>query len=45
MDSEMPAKPPPELAPAREKFLELVAELRPELHRYCSRLTGSIVDG
>ncbi len=37
--------PPPELAQARERFLELVAEIRPELHRYCARLTGSIVDG
>jgi RNA polymerase sigma factor (sigma-70 family) len=37
--------PPPELAQARARFLELVAELRPELHRYCARLTGSIVDG
>lgn len=37
--------PPPELARARETFLELVAELRPELHRYCARLTGSIIDG
>jgi RNA polymerase sigma-70 factor (ECF subfamily) len=38
-------KAPPELAQARERFLEMVAELRPELHRYCARLTGSIVDG
>jgi RNA polymerase sigma-70 factor (ECF subfamily) len=45
MDSEPRDKPPPELGQAREKFLELVAELRPELHRYCSRLTGSIIDG
>src|SRR5450432_2806129 len=30
---------------AREHFLELVAELRPELHRYCSRLVGSAIDG
>ncbi len=37
--------PPPELGQARARFLELVAELRPELHRYCARLTGSIVDG
>jgi RNA polymerase sigma factor (sigma-70 family) len=36
---------PPELGQARARFLELVAELRPELHRYCARLTGSIVDG
>jgi RNA polymerase sigma-70 factor (ECF subfamily) len=40
-----PNPPPPELAQARARFLELVAELRPELHRYCARLTGSIVDG
>jgi RNA polymerase sigma-70 factor (ECF subfamily) len=26
-------------------FLALVAELRPELHRYCARLTGSVIDG
>jgi RNA polymerase sigma-70 factor (ECF subfamily) len=45
MDPERREKPPPELGPAREKFLELVAELRPELHRYCSRLTGSIIEG
>ena len=37
--------PPPELAQARARFMELVAEIRPELHRYCARLTGSIVDG
>lgn len=36
---------PPELAAARERFLELVAEIRPELHRYCSRLVGSALDG
>lgn len=37
--------PPPELAQARARFLDLVAEIRPELHRYCARLTGSVVDG
>src|SRR3954451_6908997 len=26
-------------------FLETVANLRPSLHRYCSRMTGSIFDG
>lgn len=36
---------PPELAQAREQFLALVADVRPELHRYCSRLTGSVIDG
>ena len=29
----------------RERFLALVSELRPELHRYCARLTGSVFDG
>ena len=36
---------PTELAAAREKFLALVAELRPDLHRYCARLVGSAIDG
>jgi RNA polymerase sigma-70 factor (ECF subfamily) len=36
---------PPELSAAREQFLALVAEVRPELHRYCSRLVGSAIDG
>ena len=36
---------PPEFAAARERFLELVREIRPELHRYCSRLVGSAIDG
>ena len=26
-------------------FLALVGDLRPELHRYCARLTGSVIDG
>src|SRR5216683_2110044 len=26
-------------------FLETIAHLRPSLHRYCSRMTGSITDG
>jgi RNA polymerase sigma-70 factor (ECF subfamily) len=30
---------------ARSRFLELVAEVRPDLHRYCARMTGSIADG
>ena len=37
--------PPPELGQARARFLELVAEIRPELHRYCARLTGSVIEG
>lgn len=45
--SDAPSKPavPSEFAQARERFLELVAEVRPELHRYCARLTGSVIDG
>src|SRR4029450_5385570 len=35
----------PAMAEARERFLELVSEVRPELHRYCARMTGSIFDG
>jgi len=30
---------------AREQFLALVADVRPDLHRYCARLTGSVIDG
>lgn len=33
------------LAQARARFLELVSGIRPDLHRYCSRLTGSVIDG
>jgi len=33
------------LKEGRRQFLELVAHLRPELHRYCARMTGSVADG
>jgi RNA polymerase sigma factor (sigma-70 family) len=33
------------IARARDEFLEMVAAIRPELHRYCARLTGSVIDG
>src|SRR5919197_1401946 len=26
-------------------FLETISHLRPSLHRYCSRMTGSVLDG
>jgi RNA polymerase sigma-70 factor, ECF subfamily len=32
-------------AEARRRFMELVAAVRPELHRYCTRMTGSVFDG
>jgi RNA polymerase sigma-70 factor (ECF subfamily) len=35
----------PELNRARENFLALVGPIRPELHRYCARLTGSVIEG
>jgi RNA polymerase sigma-70 factor (ECF subfamily) len=33
------------VAGARTEFEELIGVIRPELHRYCSRMTGSVVDG
>src|SRR3984957_5743156 len=36
---------PPNLAQAREQFLGMVETIRPELHRYCARLTGSVIEG
>ena len=36
---------PATLAQAREQFLGLVESVRPELHRYCARLTGSVIEG
>jgi RNA polymerase sigma-70 factor (ECF subfamily) len=34
-----------ELQEGRRRFLALVADIRPDLHRYCARMTGSISDG
>jgi RNA polymerase sigma-70 factor, ECF subfamily len=36
---------PSTFADAREQFLAMVADVRPELHRYCARLTGSVIEG
>jgi RNA polymerase sigma factor (sigma-70 family) len=36
---------PAALFDAREQFLGMVATIRPELHRYCARLTGSVIEG
>jgi RNA polymerase sigma-70 factor, ECF subfamily len=36
---------PAALAEAREQFLAMVEGVRPELHRYCARLTGSVIEG
>src|SRR5580693_5501876 len=35
----------PAMMEARDQFMELVDEIRPELHRYSARMTGSIFDG
>jgi RNA polymerase sigma-70 factor (ECF subfamily) len=32
-------------APARAAFDRLLGEMRPKLHRYCARMTGSVIDG
>jgi RNA polymerase sigma factor (sigma-70 family) len=37
-------RPPPD-RDRRAEFLALTGELRPELHRYCARLMGSVIDG
>jgi RNA polymerase sigma factor (sigma-70 family) len=33
------------LEASRRDFLDAVEALRPDLHRYCSRMTGSVIDG
>src|SRR5947199_9880775 len=33
------------LEEGRRRFLALVADVRPELLRYCARMTGSVADG
>jgi RNA polymerase sigma-70 factor (ECF subfamily) len=32
-------------AGARQRFEAMLAQLRPRLHRYCARMTGSVIDG
>ena len=50
-DGSQGAGPPPGadligvLEEGRRRFLALVADVRPELLRYCARMTGSIADG
>jgi RNA polymerase sigma-70 factor (ECF subfamily) len=34
-----------QLEESRRQFLALVNDVRPDLHRYCARMTGSITDG
>ena len=41
----MSAGPSPPNNDRRAELLALTGELRPELHRYCARLMGSVIDG
>jgi RNA polymerase sigma-70 factor (ECF subfamily) len=34
-----------ELSAGRKRFLALVTDIRPDLHRYCARITGSVSEG
>jgi RNA polymerase sigma-70 factor (ECF subfamily) len=41
-------EPPPQSGPFEARylaFLETITQLRPGLHRYCARMTGSVMDG
>jgi RNA polymerase sigma-70 factor (ECF subfamily) len=33
------------LTQTRQAFLAVVDDIRPDLHRYCARMTGSVIDG
>jgi RNA polymerase sigma factor (sigma-70 family) len=33
------------LTASREAFLAIIDDIRPDLHRYCARMTGSTIDG
>jgi RNA polymerase sigma-70 factor (ECF subfamily) len=37
--------PAPANPPTREEIERFFGEIRPKLHRYCARMTGSVVDG
>jgi RNA polymerase sigma factor (sigma-70 family) len=44
--SQGPSSPPnPPSSPRHAELLALADELRPELHRYCARLMGSVIEG
>jgi RNA polymerase sigma factor (sigma-70 family) len=39
------SRPLAQLQRARQDFMQLVEQIRPDLHRYCSRMVGSVIDG
>jgi RNA polymerase sigma-70 factor, ECF subfamily len=45
MDSPSPADAPGFFDARYLAFLQTITNLRPRLHRYCSRMTGSVLDG
>jgi RNA polymerase sigma-70 factor (ECF subfamily) len=45
MDEIRPEPDPGKLEARYLAFLETISNLRPSLHRYCSRMTGSVMDG
>ena len=45
MDTETDVAPVGLFEPRHVAFLETIAHLRPRLHRYCARMTGSALDG
>jgi RNA polymerase sigma-70 factor (ECF subfamily) len=45
MDNPRDMEAPPPFDARYLAFLETIAQLRPRLHRYCSRMTGSVMDG
>jgi RNA polymerase sigma-70 factor (ECF subfamily) len=45
MDLETQPDPPNAFDARYRAFLETITSLRPSLHRYCSRMTGSVLDG
>lgn len=45
MDSQSNAATPGIFDARYLAFLETISQLRPRLHRYCSRMTGSVLDG
>ena len=45
MDDPMSIETPGPFEARYLAFLETIANLRPSLHRYCSRMTGSVMDG
>jgi RNA polymerase sigma-70 factor (ECF subfamily) len=45
MDDDRAADLRPALEETRNRFLAAVKEMRPRLHRFCSRMCGSVLDG